>query len=116
MLAAASTPAFAQGGGGGGGGGRGMSMEQRRAMLFEGITLTDVQKAKIDTIFAATQKAQADARAAGGDDRDAMMGKMREIQAKQVADIKAALTPEQVKKYEENLAKMPQGRGGRGGE
>lgn len=114
MLAAASTPAFAQGGGGGQ-----MSMQERqaqmRAMMFEGITLTDAQKAQIDSIDAATQKAREAARAAAGDDRQAMGQKNREIMTKQREDIKKVLTAEQAAKFDENIAKMPQGRRGRGG-
>ena len=117
MLAAVSTPAFAQGGGGGG---QQMTPQERQArmnaMMFEGITLSDVQKAKIDSIQAASAKAQQEARAAGGGDRQGMMAKMQEIQTRQREEIKKVLTAEQVTKYEENLAKMPQGRGrGRGG-
>ncbi len=115
LLAVASAPAFAQGGGGGGRGDAAAMQAQRRAMLFEGITLSDAQKASIDSIYTESQKAMADARSAAGDDRAAMMNKMRELQTKQADDIKKVLTPDQVKKYEENLAKMPQGRGGRAG-
>ena len=106
MLAVASTPAFAQGGGGGGG--QQMSMAERqaamRAAMFEGITLTDAQKAKLDTIDANTMKAQQEMRASMGDqpDRAVMAQKRQEI------------TTDQVKLFEANLAKMPQGRG-RGG-
>ena len=118
MLAVASTPAFAQGGGGGGG--QQMSMAERqaamRAAMFEGITLTDAQKAKLDTIDANTMKAQQEMRASMGDqpDRAVMAQKRQEITTKRNDEIKKLLTADQVKLFEANLAKMPQGRG-RGG-
>jgi Spy/CpxP family protein refolding chaperone len=120
MLAVASTPAFAQGAGGG---------EQRqqqspaermaaqRAMMFEGITLTDAQKAKLDTIDANMQKARTEMRASLGDqpDRAVMMQKNQEIMTKRNDEIKKLLSADQVKLFEANLAKMPQGGGRRGG-
>ena len=120
LIAAASTPAFAQGGGGGGGGGGGMSMQERqaaqRALMFEGITLTDAQKTKIDSISAASQKARADLRASMGEqpDRQAMQAKNMEIVTKEREAIKGVLTKEQATTFDANIAKMPQGRG-RGG-
>ena len=89
----------------------------QRAMMFEGITLTDAQKAKLDTIDANMQKAQQEMRAAAGDnpDRAVMMAKSTEIRTKRNDEIKKLLTAEQVKLFEANLAKMPQGGGRRGG-
>ncbi len=116
MLIAASTPAFAQGGGGMGGRGNSAEMQaQRRAMLFEGITLTDAQKVQVDSIFDAAQKAQVELMQNAGGDREAMMNARQQIQTKQNEGLKKVLSADQFKKYEENLARMPQGRGGRGG-
>jgi Spy/CpxP family protein refolding chaperone len=113
MLAAASSPAFAQGGGGGG------NMQERqaaqRAMLFEGITLSDEQKTKIDSISAAATKERTEARASMGEDRQAWMQKNMEIMTKERDAIKKVLTPEQVTQFEANIAKMPQMGRGRGG-
>ena len=87
-----------------------------RAAMFEGITLTDAQKAKLDTIDANTMKAQQEMRASLGDqpDRAVMAQKRQEITTKRNDEIKKLLTADQVKLFEANLAKMPQGRG-RGG-
>ncbi len=103
--------AQAQGGGGGGGmgGGRGgMSMEERKAKMFEGITLTADQKTKIDTIMAQTAKKQQDMRAQmqGGGDRQAMMESMRSLQADQTKAIKAVLTAEQQPIFDKNMEAM----------
>ena len=60
-------------------------------------TLSADQKTKIEAIIA---KGREDAQGAQGD-----QGKMREIMTKQRADIRAVLTPDQQKKFDE----MPQG-------
>ncbi|MES2521158.1 MAG: hypothetical protein V4617_00575 [Gemmatimonadota bacterium] len=125
LVVASASVAQAQGGGGGGGGGRAMdpaAMAERqaaaRAALFEGITLTAEQKAKIDTIYANTQKEQADMRAsmqaagAAGGMTPEMREKMTAITTKQQAAIKAVLTKEQVEVYDKNYAARPQGRRG----
>jgi len=115
---AIATPAFAQGGGGGGGGMQ-MSPEQRMArqkeMLFAGITLSAEQAAKVDTIMVQGMKKQAEARQAamsGGGGGGAMMEAMRKINGEQMEALKAVLTDEQKKKFDENVAAMPQRRGG----
>jgi periplasmic protein CpxP/Spy len=117
---AVAAPLYAQGGGGGGGGQQ-MTPEQRMArqkeMLFKDITLSPAVSAKIDTIMtkaaAKQQEAMAAARAGGGD-----MNAMREANQKMTAErndaIKALLADDQKKKFDENVAAMPQGRG-RGG-
>ena len=103
-LGCVSTVAQAQGGGGG----RGMSMEDRKAKMFEGITLTADQKTKVDTIMAETAKKQAELRAsqAPDADRQAMMGKMREFQAEQAKAIKALLTADQQPLFDKNMEGM----------
>lgn len=108
-LGCVSTVAQAQGGGGGGGGGRGgMSMEDRKAKMFEGITLTADQKTKIDTIMAQTAKKQAELRASMGPDgdRQAMMTKNREMQGEQTKAIKAILTADQQAAFDKNMEAM----------
>jgi protein CpxP len=111
---AIAAPAYAQGGGG-----MQMSPAERAArqkdMLFKDITLTTVQSAKVDTIMTQAgekqQAAMAAARSGGGD-----MATMRESMAKMNTErndaLKALLTDEQKKKFDENLAAMPQGRRG----
>jgi len=121
LVAAASlalaVPAYAQGGGGG----RGMSPEQRMAqqkeMLFKDITLEAGVAAKIDSIMMDASKKQQEAMAAarsGGGDMAAMREANQKMTAERNAAIKALLTDEQKKKFDENVANMPQGRG-RGG-
>jgi Spy/CpxP family protein refolding chaperone len=116
LMVAGASVAQAQGGGGAGGG---ANMAERqaaaRAALFEGITLTADQKAKIDTIYAQTQKANADFRATltqGTPPTEEQRAKMQAISADQQKAIKAVLTPEQVTIYEKNYANRPQRRGG----
>ena len=103
-LGCVSTVAQAQGGGGG----RGMSMEDRKAKMFEGITLTADQKTKVDTIMAETAKKQAELRASMGpdSDRQAMMTKNREMAAEQAKSIKALLTADQQPIFDKNMEGM----------
>jgi periplasmic protein CpxP/Spy len=111
--------ASAQGGGWGGGGGmQQMSPEQRLARtketLFAGITLTAEQTARMDTILVQGMRKQQEmmqAAMAGGD-RSAMRETMQKMTKERDDAIKAVLTDEQKKKFEENLANMPQGRRG----
>jgi Spy/CpxP family protein refolding chaperone len=81
-----------------GGKGGGMNIEQIEQAVG---TLTADQKTKIEAILA---KARTDREAAAGD-----ADKMREIGQKVRTDIRAVLTPDQQKKFDE----MPQGRGGK---
>jgi Spy/CpxP family protein refolding chaperone len=108
LALALGVASVAQAQGGGGGGRGGMSMEDRKAKMFEGITLTADQKTKIDTIMAQSSKKQADLRASMGPDgdRQAMMGKMREIQADQTKEIKAVLTADQQPIFDKNMEAM----------
>jgi Spy/CpxP family protein refolding chaperone len=120
---AVAAPVYAQGGGGGGGGGMQMTPEQRVArqkeQMFKDITLTAPISAKIDSIMMDGQKKQAEAmqaaRGGGGGDRAAMMENMQKMNTARNDALKALLTDEQKKKFDENVAAMPQGRG-RGGE
>lgn len=113
MVLVASTAA-AQGGQGGG---QGMTPEQRQQrqneMLFKGITLTDVQKAKVDTIQVKAREAQAALMQAGGMQDPANREKMMANRTKQMADIRAVLTAEQQVIFDKNVAEMPQGGGRR---
>ncbi len=111
LVAAASlaiaVPAYAQGGGGGGGRMR-MSAEERKAKMFEGITLTADQSVKIDTIMAQSAKKQQEIMASmqSGGDRMQMMEKNRENQAEQAKAIKAVLTADQQPIFEKNMEAM----------
>lgn len=115
---AIAVPAYAQGGGGGGGGMQ-MSpaerMTRQKEQLFKDITLTAAQSAKVDSILLQAQATQREAmmaaRSAGGD-MAAMQEPMRKMNTERNDALKALLTDEQKKKFEENVAAMPQGRRG----
>jgi periplasmic protein CpxP/Spy len=116
---AIAVPAYAQGGGGGGGGGMQMSPAERMArqkeQLFKDITLTAAQSAKIDSIMLQAGTKQQEAMAAarsGGGDMAAMRESMQKLNTERNEALKAALTDEQKKKFDENVAAMPQGRRG----
>lgn len=120
ILAAAAlvfvaTTAAAQGGQGGppGGMGQGQGAGRMNEMLFKGITLTDVQKAKIDTIQTKAREEQRALMQAGGMQDPANREKMMAIRTKQNADIRALLTADQQTIFDKNLAEMPQGGGRR---
>jgi len=85
-----------------------MSMEERKTRMFEGITLTVDQKTKVDTIMAESAKKQQELRSSMGPDgdRQAMMGKMREIQTEQSKAIKAVLTADQQPVFDKNMEGM----------
>ena len=107
--------AAAQGGMGGMGGGRGrMSQIDRVLHQPTAITLTADQQTKVDSLKKAMTDEQSAARESAGDDRQAMMGKFQEINKKYMDAVRALLTPDQQKTFDENVAAMPQ-RGRRGG-
>ena len=114
---AIAVPAHAQGGGGGGG--MQMSPADRAArqkeMLYKDITLTAEQSAKVDTIMlqaGAKQQAAMMAARNGGGDMASMRESMQKMNAERNDALKALLTDEQKKKFDENVAAMPQGRRG----
>ena len=100
-----------KGRGPGGGGGRGMmSAEQRIERLEEAVgKLTDAQKAKIKDIYAKTSEKM---QALSDDER---REKGMELMRDSGRAVRAVLTEEQQKKYDEMMAQMGQGRGGPGG-
>ena len=129
MLVLVASVAQAQGGGMGGppgggmGGGRpgGMSqgggmggMARQNEMLYKGITLTDAQKAKIDSIQAAG-RATMQGMMQSGADMSAMRDQMVAMRQAQATAVRNVLTPEQQAQYDKNLAEMQQNAGGMGG-
>lgn len=104
-----ATTAMAQGGPPGGG-----QAGAQRAMeaLMQGITLTDVQKAKVDSIVAASReegmKMRQEVQATGNPPTEEMRAKMMAVTTKRNEAIKAVLTPEQQEQFAKNLANMPQ--------
>ena len=135
-LLVATNVAVAQDGGGrrgGGGGGRGGPGQI--TTLLTNITVDAAVQAKIDALTTAYTEAQTKLRTdlglpqmgrggggGGGGGAPPDSTKMAEYQAKNTelvtklrADVKALLTAEQQKTFDENLANLPQGRGGRRG-
>jgi Spy/CpxP family protein refolding chaperone len=112
VLAAAmfvAPAASAQGGGGGGRGGRGM------AALMQNITLTADQQAKVDTIQAKYRAERQALMPAGGGGMDSTArAKMMEMNNKMYDEIRAVLTEDQQKVFDENRKNLPQGRRGGG--
>jgi Spy/CpxP family protein refolding chaperone len=108
LAALVASPAIAQGPPGGGMGGMGQRGPGRRMqMLFNGITLTSQQQAKVDSIenvytprmralFTPGQRPDSAARA--------QMGALRDQENK---DLRAVLTPDQQTVFDRNLANMP---------
>ena len=82
---------------------RGEGRERMEAMMFNGITLTDAQKAQIDSIRA---RHRADAQGLdprnNPDDRQKMMQSMQA----QMSEIRAVLTPEQQAVFDQNMQQM----------
>ena len=79
-------------------------------MLLKDITLTDAQKEQIKTIREKYMPQQMElrkaAQATGSSPDEATRGKMMDLQAKQVADIRAVLTADQQAVFDKNLAEM----------
>ena len=88
------------------GGGRGMQMQ----MMFKDITLTDAQKAQVDSVMAKYRPQMQALRQEmqGGGDRETLMQKNRELMTKQRDEIKAILTDEQKKAFDKNVEEMQQ--------
>jgi len=110
MLVLVATTAQAQGGGGMG---QGQGPGRMNEMLFKDITLTDVQKAKVDSIQTAGRESMRAMMQSGGMQDPANREKMMEMRTKQNADIRAVLTAEQQVVFDKNLAAMPAAGAGR---
>lgn len=100
LLVLTAPAAYAQGGGGQGGG-RGRQME----MLMQGITLTDAQKASVDSITQ-VYRAQMPAFTPGQPPDSAARAKRMEVMQKQFGAIRTLLTADQQKVYDKNLEEM----------
>ncbi|MGA0920783.1 MAG: Spy/CpxP family protein refolding chaperone [Gemmatimonadaceae bacterium] len=117
MAQAQGGPPGGMGGGMGGGrpGGMGQGgMARQNEMLYKGITLTDTQKAKIDSIQAAG-RATMQGMMQSGADMATMRDQMMAMRQAQNTAIRNVLTAEQQAQFDKNLAEMPQGPGGMGG-
>lgn len=96
-VAAAQTPA-----GGPGGGGFGQRRMQR---LLQGITLTSEQQTKVDSITA-KYRAQMPPFTPGTPPDSATREKMRALFSNQDEEIRATLTPDQQKIWDQNVTEM----------
>jgi Spy/CpxP family protein refolding chaperone len=101
IMALAAPAAYAQGGGGGGQGGRGRGVER----LLQGVTLTDAQKASVDSIGQAF-RAQLPPGQPGAQPDSAARAKRMEVMQQQYAAVRAVLTAEQQKVFDKNLEDM----------
>jgi len=95
LLAIAAPAAYAQGGG------QGRGMER----LMTGITLTDKQKASVDSI-AQSFRAQMPPMQQGTPPDSATRAKRMEVMQKQYAAIRTVLTADQQKTFDKNLEDM----------
>lgn len=100
LIALGAPAAYAQGGGQGRGG-------RQMEMLMQGITLTDVQKASVDSIVQA-YRAQMPAFTPGQPPDSAARAKRMEVMQKQNAAIRAVLTTEQQTTFDKNVETMRQ--------
>jgi len=100
LMAFAAPAAYAQSGGGQQGG-RGRQME----MLMQGITLTDAQKASVDSIAQAA-RAQMPPTQQGTPPDSAARAKRMEVMQKQIAAVRTVLTPDQQKVFDKNVEDM----------
>lgn len=103
VLATAST-ALAQAPAGSGGGAPNRAA-QRMQMMMNGITLTPVQQTSIDSIVAAYQT-QMPAMTPGQRPDSAAMATRRETMMRRDRDIRAVLTPDQQKVFDNNVETM----------
>lgn len=113
-LAAQQGPPGGRPGGMGQGRGDPAVMQARQnEMLFNGITLSAEQRAKVDSIQAHSRAQQQEMMQAGGAMRDPET-RQRMMQQRQatMAAIRGVLTPEQQAKFDANVAAMPGPQGG----
>lgn len=89
--------------------GRGGGMRQRMMeLMFKDITLSDAQKAQVDTIQAKYQK-EMPTFTPGQTPSDADRDKRTELMGKHRTEIRAILTDEQKVQFDRNIAEMPRG-------
>jgi len=97
LLVIVAPRATAQGGGGRPGMGQ---------MMMKDITLTDAQKAKLDSIVAPYREQMRALGGMGGPADSASMAKRRELMTKQQVAVRAILSPDQQKVFDKNVAEM----------
>ena len=99
LLVTVAPRATAQGGGGGGRPGMGQ-------MMMKDITLTDAQKAKLDSIVAPYREQMRALGGMGGPPDSATVAKRRELMTKQQVAVRTILTPDQQKVFDKNVTDM----------
>jgi Spy/CpxP family protein refolding chaperone len=104
-VAAASPAAQSPTPSGGGMGGGGGFAQRRMQRLLQGITLTPDQQAKVDSISAKYQ-AQMPPFTPGTPPDSATRNKMRSLLGNQDEEIRALLTPDQQKVWDQNVTEM----------
>lgn len=100
-------PVLAQGGMGDGQG-RGQMQQRQNELLFKGITLSEAQRVKIDSLQAANREAMMALMQGGGLQDPAAREKAVAMREQHHKDIRAVLTPDQQAQFDKNLAEMPQ--------
>lgn len=100
LTLAATTVAAAQSPGGGGG-----FAQRRMQRLLQGITLTPEQQAKVDSITA-KYRAQMPAFTPGTPPDSATRARMRALMGNEDEEIRALLTPDQQKVWDQNVTEM----------
>ena len=91
---------------------RGMGDERMDAMMFEGITLTDAQKAQVDSIHA---RHRADMQGLDPRNNPGDREKMRQMMQAHMAEIRAVLNADQQVVFDRNVQQMRERRGDRMG-
>lgn len=108
LAALAASPAIAQGPPGGGMGGMGQGGPNRRMqMLFNGITLTAPQQAKVDSIEGAYQPRMRELFQSGNMRDSSTRAQMATLREHENRDLRAVLTPDQQTVFDKNVASMP---------
>ena len=104
LIATAAATAQSPSGGGMGGGGGGFA-QRRMQRLLQGITLTPDQQSHVDSITARYQ-AQMPSFTPGTPPDSATRAKMRALLGNQDEEIRALLTPDQQKVWDQNVTEM----------
>ncbi|HEY2065876.1 MAG TPA: hypothetical protein VGG84_07925 [Gemmatimonadaceae bacterium] len=102
----ASASTSGDGGGRRGPGGRGDEM------LLRGITLSSDQQQRVEAIRSRYRSQMEQMRQQSGGDRTAMRDQMRSTMEKQMSEIRAVLTDDQQRQFDQNVAEMRARRGG----
>jgi Spy/CpxP family protein refolding chaperone len=105
LLLAAATVGAAQSPAGGPGRGGGGFAQRRMQRLLQGITLTAAQQTKVDSITA-KYRAQLPPFTPGAPPDSATRAKMRALFGNQDEEIRAVLTPDQQKVWDQNVTEM----------